>query len=299
MLEHIPYCGLPPAPGELLTRFNLDPVLLAALAVLAGWHVARARANDPGRAWIFALSGWLIATLAFASPLCALSVALFSARVAQHMILVLIAAPLIALAWPIKARAAGLAWPVNDRSTARAAPIRMRPAAGHPPHPIHPGGGSSRGADPSRPAPRRSGAGTLWLTAVAFFIALWFWHMPVPYDATFTSTPTYWCMHVTLFGTSILLWRALLHSHDRTVDVLTVGALTSMHMGLLGAVLTFAGHPLFLWHLTTTAAWGVSALRDQQLGGVFMWVPGIGLFLWAAMRSLGRLWSTLEGAKSA
>ncbi len=49
---------------------------------------------------IVALAGWLIAASALLSPLCALSVALFSARVAQHMILVLVAAPLIGMAWP-------------------------------------------------------------------------------------------------------------------------------------------------------------------------------------------------------
>jgi putative membrane protein len=168
------------------------------------------------------------------------------------MILVLLAAPLIALAWPLP---------------------------------------------PENPS-RSRGSGALWASAAGFFGALWFWHMPKPYDATFSSTSLYWLMHVTLFGSSILLWRELLqHRHDRIVEVLTAGALTSMQMGLLGAVLTFAAHPLFLWHLTTTAAWGFTPLRDQQLGGVFMWVPGIALFLWAATRSLGRLWSALEGVK--
>jgi putative membrane protein len=121
--------------------------------------------------------------------------------------------------------------------------------------------------------------------------------MPVPYDATFSSTPLYWLMHVSLFGSAILLWRELLHhATARTAEVLAVGALTSLQMGLLGAVLTFAAHPLFLWHITTSPAWGLSPLRDQQLGGVFMWVPGIALFLFAAMRSLGRLWVALERA---
>jgi putative membrane protein len=72
-----------------------------------------------------------------------------------------------------------------------------------------------------------------------------------------------------------------------------------MQMGLLGAVLTFAAHPMFLSHLSTTWAWGIEPLRDQQLGGVFMWVPGIILFLWAALRSLGRAWTNLESAKPA
>jgi len=240
MLETLPYCGLPPAPGELLHRFNLDPVLIAVLALLAGWHIGSLRSRD-GR--IRATGGWVLACFAFISPLCALSVSLFSARVAQHMILVLLAAPLIASGWTESSR---------------------KPAL-------------------------------LWAAAAMFFIALWFWHMPVPYDATFASTMLYWSMHVTLFGSALLLWHELLnHRHDRLGDVLAAGALTSMQMGLLGAVLTFATHPLFLWHLTTTRAWGLTALRDQQLGGVIMWVPGITLFLWTALRSLRRAWLSLE-----
>jgi putative membrane protein len=47
----------------------------------------------------------------------------------------------------------------------------------------------------------------------------------------------------------------------------------------LGAVLTFADRPLFPWHLTTTQAWGLSPLQDQQLGGSLMRVPGIAFFL--------------------
>ncbi len=254
MLEHLPYCGSPPVPGELLVRFNLDPVLLTALMVLAAGHFAVASRNGGIRAPGYAAAGWSIAAAALVSPLCALSVSLFSARVAQHMILVLLAAPLIALAWPLRAREC---------------------------------------SDP------RGGLG-FWTTAAAFFAALWFWHMPAPYDATFSSAFIYWTMHVTLFGSSILLWRELLHHRrDRIVEVLTVGVLTSMQMGLLGAVVTFAAHPFYLWHLSTTATWGLTPLQDQQLGGIFMWVPGISLFLWAALRSLGRIWSAVEGVKPA
>jgi putative membrane protein len=252
MLEQLPYCGLPPTPGELLSRFNLDPVLIAALLAVGGWHVLASGRRRSDRT--FAAAGWLVAAAAFVSPLCALSVSLFSARVVQHMILVLLAAPLIALAWPLP--------PAASR-------LHRGPAA-------------------------------LWVSAAGFFAALWFWHMPVPYDATFSSTAVYWLMHSTLFGSSIVLWREILHHRrDQTGNVFMVAALTSMQMGLLGAILTFASHPLFLWHLTTTAAWGLTPLRDQQLGGVVMWVPGIVLFLWAAIRSLAKLWTRLEGVEPA
>lgn len=252
MIVQVPYCGTAPLPGTLLVRFNLDPVLIASLVLLCAWQLwmiqrrgALVRQNQ-----ILALAGWLVAAGALVSPLCALSVALFSARIAQHMILILVAAPLIALGLP-----------------------PMRPAR----------------------APWR-----LWWSAAAVFFALWFWHMPVPYDATFTSALIYWGMHITLFGSSILLWHALLDYPSRwTGQVLMAGTLTFLHMGLLGAVLTFADRPLFLWHLTTTAAWGLSPLQDQQLGGSLMWVPGIAFFLWSTLRSLTRLWRSLEGAPPA
>jgi putative membrane protein len=246
--QSVPYCGVPPLPAELLHRFNLDPVLILVLSACAVAHLV---ATPRSTSRILAATGWLIAAVAFISPLCALSVSLFSARVAQHMVLILLAAPLIAVSLP-------------------------------------------------PPASRRHRIQPQWLTAGAFFVALWFWHMPVPYDATFTSSALYWLMHTTLFGSAILLWRELLqHPSDRTVEVLGIGALTSMQMGLLGAVLTFAGHPLFLWHLTTTQVWGLSPLRDQQLGGTLMWVPGIALFLFAALRSLSRLWTALNMEKPA
>jgi len=240
-----PYCGIPPSPGDLLGRFNLDPVLVFVLFALATIHVASV---SDRRVRSYAVCGWLIAAMAFISPLCALSVALFSARITQHMILLLVAAPLIALGLPARGQASAV-----------------------------------------------DGNWTLWAAAGAFLVALWGWHMPTPYDATFTATSVYWTMHVTLFGGGIILWRELVnHPAKRTAAALTVGLLTSMQMGLLGAVLALARRPLFFPHLSTTQIWGLTPLQDQQLGGILMWVPGILLFLWAAIRSLRRLWDTLE-----
>ena len=53
---------------------------------------------------------------------------------------------------------------------------------------------------------------------------------------------------------------------------------------LLGALLVFAGRPLFADHLATTAAYDLSPLEDQQLAGLIMWVPAalhyLGVALW-------------------
>ena len=242
MIEQIPYCGTPPLPEELLSRFNLDPALILALLAIAFLHVAQTRTV---RTRTYAIAGWSIAALALISPLCALSVSLFSARIAQHMLLLLGAAPLIALGLP--------------RASA------------------------SRGVT------------ALWVAATAFLVSLWFWHMPRPYDSTFASTSLYWLMHITLFGSAIALWRELLHhAPERAADALIVATFTSLQMSLLGAVLTLASTPLFYSHLLTTQPWGLAPLEDQELGGALMWVPGMLLFVWTALRSLWRLWSELE-----
>jgi putative membrane protein len=248
MTGQLPYCGSAPIPGELLTRFNFDLVLIAILIFAFAVQLWFGRALPVRRRWLIS-GGWLVAALAFTSPLCALSVSLFSARIAQHMVLMLVAAPMIAAGMPITSRAAG--WP-------------------------------------------------LWMSALTVFVSLWFWHMPVPYEATFGSVAVYWCMHLSLFGGSIWLWSELLH-HSRlhTAPALVAGAITSMQMGLLGAIFSLADQALFRSHLSTTWAWGLTPLEDQQLGGVLMWVPGIALFLWVSVRSLARLWSTAEGARAA
>ncbi len=93
MTEILAYCGAPPVPGE--ATWNTDPWLLVGLSVAAVAYFLASHRLDPRRRAAFA-AGWALAALALISPLCHLSVALFSARVAQHMLLILVAAPLVA-----------------------------------------------------------------------------------------------------------------------------------------------------------------------------------------------------------
>lgn len=96
----MPYCGPAPVPGQLWSSWNMDPVVLAAIAVLAVILIRRGgRAGlAPGAIAVGAL------VLAFVSPLCALTVALFSARAAHHLVLITLAAPALAVAMPLLAR---------------------------------------------------------------------------------------------------------------------------------------------------------------------------------------------------
>ena len=91
----IAYCGPAALPDDLWTRWNLDPLLIGILAVLA-IVVGRERGSDVRASW--AAIGLML--IIFVSPLCAMSSALFSVRVLHHVLLIAAVAPLLALAFP-------------------------------------------------------------------------------------------------------------------------------------------------------------------------------------------------------
>lgn len=64
---------------------------------------------------------------------------------------------------------------------------------------------------------------------------------------------------------------------------------TAVHTSVLGALLTFSTTLWYPAYQTTTAAWGLSPLADQQLGGLIMWVPA-GLLYVVAGLALLALW---------
>jgi putative membrane protein len=243
----------------LWSRWNLDPVLIASLlfigfAYLGAALPAKRRDAIGTRNVASFLLGWVILAAALISPLCPLSVALFAARVGQHMIIVLVAVPLIAAGRPLTVARAAFG---RDRSSAPTEASNFLNAVG---------------------------------ASAAFAVALWFWHMPGPYAATFASDLVYWAMHVTMILSALWLWNVLLDRRRmRAVSVIATGLVASTQMSLLGATITFAAHPLYAPHATTTAAWDFSPLLDQQLGGAIMWVPGGAIFLIASMISLWAL----------
>lgn len=100
-MDGIAYCGPAPVPETLSGAWNLDPLLIPAGALLVAC-LALTGCFDRGRGRLPLSAAMLVLAVAFVSPLCAASTALFSARVLHHVLLVAIAAPLLALAFPAR-----------------------------------------------------------------------------------------------------------------------------------------------------------------------------------------------------
>lgn len=228
----IAYCGPAAIPDDLWARWNVDPVLMAVLVAMA-LAVVLGRCKDVRAGW----GALALLIVVFISPLCALSSALFSARVLHHVLLIAGVAPLLALAFPV----------------------------------------------------RRLGSPSLAMLVGIHAVVLWLWHAPAAYAWGLESVPAYWLMQLTLLGSAWLLWRGVLSRGSQGGALLALVA-TIGQMGLLGALIVFAPQPLYGVHLTSTEAWGLSPLADQQLAGLLMWVPAmlpyLGAGLWMAWSSL-------------
>nr|WP_207790989.1 cytochrome c oxidase assembly protein [Pacificimonas flava] len=121
-------------------------------------------------------------------------------------------------------------------------------------------------------------------------LVLWAWHLPGFYTAALESTPLYWVMQASLFGTALWFWRSVLHARaSMPLAALTLAAAAGQ-MGLLGAILTFAPEPLYPHHWLAPLTYGLSPLEDQQLAGLIMWVPAMLPYAAAAMLIARRAW---------
>lgn len=116
------------------------------------------------------------------------------------------------------------------------------------------------------------GPGPVALLAAIHALVLWFWHLPSVYAAAIGPAWLYWTMQFSLLASGVLLWRAILAGPHLGPSLLALGG-TITQMGMLGALLTFAPRPLYAAHFETAAAFGLTALDDQRLAGLIMWVP--------------------------
>jgi cytochrome c oxidase assembly factor CtaG len=250
-------------------EWNWDPLILLGLLLWAAIYGAglfqlrsRPKAFPMKGAIAFAL-GWLTLFAALISPLHEWGESLFSAHMVQHELLMAVAAPLLVVGRPdlMLIRALPAAWRMELARILHTAAVHAL---------------SKSVLSPL----------VAWMLHA---IALWTWHIPGLFDATISHWWVHALQHISFLGTALLFWGTLLYGCSKRAyggSILYVFT-TAIHTSILGALLTFASRPWYPVYANSTSRWGISALEDQQIGGLIMWVPAgivyiiVGLWLFA------------------
>jgi putative membrane protein len=199
---------------------------------------------------------------ALASPIDSYASVSFAVHMVQHMLLTVVAAPLLMLGAPIRPLLRGLpAWVRGGvvRPLARARAVRSLAHLLRQP-----------------------------LVAAALYVGgLYAWHLPNLYDAALLDARVHVIEHAWFFLSALVFWsvvidpqpfRATLGYGARLPYLLVLGAAQNT---VLGGILSFSSRLLYTAY-PATAVFGMDRLTDQRVGGAIMWVVGDFVFLAAA-----------------
>jgi cytochrome c oxidase assembly factor CtaG len=272
--------------GSWWTSWNFDPLVLIAVAGAAAAYAQGLRALGPRRrrwrrrSWAFG-GGQVAVLAALVSPIDTHAGQLLSVHMVQHLLLVLVAAPLFVLGRPLV--------PVS-LALSRRTRVWLRKAA--------------------RTAPLAATGRIMCIPVVAWLLhvsVLWAWHAPGPYQAALGDPWLHALEHASFLGTAVLFWWVALADGAHRVlarggDVLFVLA-GWIQSGALGALFTFASAPIYPIYVSSAHLSVSASLHDQQVAGLVMWIPAGLVYLVAgtllAARWLGSLERDLPGTDPA
>lgn len=240
----------------LATAFILLVLVTWGAGYSAGWWRLRRRGH-PGvaRGWPLALylAGVCVLGVALLSPIDRWASRSFSMHMVQHLLLTMMAPPLLLLGNPLPV----VLW---------ALPARARRGVGRL---------------LTRKALARRGLWALTLLPVAWLIYvanLWIWHLPAAYQAALRHDRVHDLEHLAFFGTALLFWWGIVNPAPRLHGRIPVGfqigylvAATGQSI-LLGAVIGVTERVLYPYYAVASPPWGLAPLYDQALGGSLMWV---------------------------
>jgi putative membrane protein len=250
--------------------WSIDPplVLTVDLAILY-WigarrtvTPARKRVEQRWRSGCF-YTGLAVLAIALASPIEPLSGQLFWVHMIQHVLLLVLAAPLIVLARP---------WIRLWRCLPLDARRRLARDLSH-----------GRRTAPLRAVSRTFGRPVP--SFLAFSVVLLAWHVPALFDATLRSGTLHALEHTLFFATAIMFWKQVIPSPPLHCSLVAAQRVVYAIGGMivswaLAVVLALAPDPLYGYYARLPSRpGGISALADQQLAAGVMWVPGSITFL--------------------
>jgi len=278
-LAHNDHPPVPTFPSVLLA-WTLDPlpiigVALAAFAYL--WAERRVAQRHPAnpvsdyRRWLF-MGGLVAILLALVSPVDTYEGVLFSVHMVQHLLLEMIAAPLIVLSAPITLalRAAG--------------PSARRPMLAV----LH--------SQPAR-----------WITfpIVTWFLFAavnWGWHFSALYNVALENDLVHYLEHASFLIAALLFWWPAIGPDPQPWHIPHPVRLLYLFLAMpqnsfLGVALLSTERVLYLHYVTVFRTWGPTPLDDQHFGGALMWVLGDIVFL-TAMVGVVWAWMRFEDART-
>jgi cytochrome c oxidase assembly factor CtaG len=243
--------------------FAVDVWLPIILAALVYWQAVRSvdrrHPSNPVPRW--RLWSWLgglgVILVALASPIEFYDTTLFSAHMLQHLLLTMVAAPLLALAAPITL--------LLRVSSAEARRKWILPVLN------------------SRVVRVISYPVVAW---VLFAGVMWFTHFSPLFDAALDDFALHRLEHALYLGTALLFWWPVIGADPSPHRMTYPGRLLYLALGmplmsLLGMVIFSAETVLYEHYLTLERNWGWTPIEDQQWAGGIMWTGGDGVFVLA------------------
>ena len=245
---------------------GLIGAVASAIAALL-YAVGIQRMRRPWPVWRTALFFLGLAALlvALASPVDTYAAVSFAVHMVQHMLLAVVAAPLVMLGAPIRPLLRGI--PVAIR-TGVLRPLARNHAIRALAHFLrHP------------------------LVAGALYVGgLYAWHLPAFYDAALADVRVHALEHAWFFVSALGFWSVVIDPEPfkgtlpyagRLPYLLIAGAAQNT---VLGGILSFTSRVLYTGYagVADTTGFGFDRLTDQRVGGAIMWVTGDVIFLAAA-----------------
>ena len=245
-----------PALESIWTHWHGHPDALIGLAIVQGAYLLgvgplRERYNladsiEPRQIATFT-AGMAVIFIALLSPIHVLSDNyLFSMHMVQHVLLTLVAPPLLILGTPD--------WLIRPLLRPNLAFRAVRLAT----HPI---------------------------VAFALFNMIFsIWHIPALYATSLNNHWVHIGEHLLFMGTAVIMWWpivSMMPELPRLSYPIQMGYLFLLSLAqiIVFAIITFAREPLYEFYVNAPRIWGISPLLDQQLGAIIMKIGGGALFL--------------------